>query len=102
MLLPADTISNATGISIETIYGLIGTALALIGLQVANERRRSKQIEDTYVRKDVYREQQKPLIKQVNRIEAMVELIYRHMRGLPPRKNGPDPEVEGDENGNGL
>lgn len=112
MLLLAETITGATGISIETIYGLVGTALGLLGLQVAQNRKARAELEShikelelemvrTYVRRDVYREQRLPLIRQVNRIEALVELIYRHQRGLPPRPGLPEPELDPDRDENG-
>lgn len=88
MLALIDTITNATGISIETIVALGGTAVSLVTF-VIQQNNRAKQdaatrhdimrtwAESTFVRKDLYSSEANSLTKKVDRIEAIVELIWR-------------------------
>lgn len=79
------------GLPTETWIGIASFGLAILGVVGAADRRRAadverlrKELEQTYMRRDVYIEQQKPMRRQLARVERLVELIYRNMRGLPP------------------
>jgi hypothetical protein len=86
-----ETIGNSTGINIEVIVALAGVTATIV-IFVLQQNARSKQdaatrheilrnwAESTFLRKDLYSSEAASLGKKVDRIEAMVELIWRAQR----------------------
>lgn len=100
MLALLETVgASPGGMNIENIVSLAGMGLTLTLYVFTSNQRASKEAdrrhelarawaELTFVRKDVYESDQEPLTKKVDRIEAIVELIYRYQQ----RKPGPGDE----------
>lgn len=91
MLALLETISGSTGISIETIVALGGVLVTVVLFVLGSNQRASKDsdrrheilrtwVEGTFIRKDLYTSEASNLTKKVDRIEAMVELIWRAQR----------------------
>lgn len=87
-MVPAETITSATGISIETIIALAGAVISIVVFVIQQNNRAKTDAstrheimrtwaESTFVRKDLYSSEANSLTKKVDRIEAIVELIWR-------------------------
>lgn len=99
-LLLVDTISSASGITIEIVLWLLGTAGAIVAWVLVWQSRASAQAERrheegrkwaeaTFMRKDLHRAEAEALCERLERIEKQIErtgrtldAIYRHQRGI--------------------